>query len=538
MSEHPLRALLEPRSMAVVGASAREGTLGRSALRQALIGGLSGPVYPVNPRYERILDVPCYPSFASLPAPVELAVLALGAPATLPAPCDSGGAGAVAYSRTTGAGVPDQGRDRAGRAGAPCVPYTSGGRGRLKATNKHCEGDPLMNPRTYSWPEGHWDWYRHLAFKHGVRAGGFAFLGGQVDKDATGEPQRAGDLPAQTEVVIAHIERVLEAFGSGLREVVSLIAYHAAPPGGEAALVAAIGRHLKEIGAVPAGRGPVLALVPLPCLALPGMMVEIEAIACPGGEGAPVTRECFTFSGAAPLPDTLSHAVRCGDHLWLGAVDAAEPAEGMATLARVLAGAGAGLPDLVKLNAWYRGEGFGGPDWQRLATGLGAALGAAAPVFGALPTPSLDAATPIRLWGWALAEEVARRHAPAAAEWRWPAALPFPRALACGDLVFLGGHPPLDEEGALRHCGDINAQTRLAMAHTRADLAAFGLSLDDMVKQTSFYLGGARAEDIVANQGLRSSYYREPAGASTGVPLPGFGLPGAEIEIETIAMRR
>ena len=86
-----------------------------------------------------------------------------------------------------------------------------------------------MNPRTYSWPEGHWDWYRHLAFKHGVRCGGFAFLGGQVDKDSTGEPQRVGDLPAQTEVVIGHIERVLAEFGSGLEDVVSLIAYHAAP---------------------------------------------------------------------------------------------------------------------------------------------------------------------------------------------------------------------------------------------------------------------------------------------------------------------
>lgn len=104
--------------------------------------------------------------------------------------------------------------------------------------------------------------------------------------------------------------------------------------------------------------------------------------------------------------------------------------------------------------------------------------------------------------------------------------------------MFLGGHPPLDERGELQHRGDLNEQTRLAMAHTRADLATFGLALDDMVKQTSFYLGVARAEDIVTNQRLRSSFYREPAGASTGVPLPGFALPGIEVEIETIAMRR
>ena len=78
VSEHPLRPLVEPRSIAVVGASAREHTLGHIALRQALIGGLDGPVHPVNPRYDSILGAPCYPSLADLPAPAELAVLALG----------------------------------------------------------------------------------------------------------------------------------------------------------------------------------------------------------------------------------------------------------------------------------------------------------------------------------------------------------------------------------------------------------------------------------------------------------------------------
>ena len=78
VSEHPLRPLVEPKSIAVVGASAREHTLGHIALRQALIGGLDGPVHPINPRYDSILGAPCYPSLADLPAPAELAVLALG----------------------------------------------------------------------------------------------------------------------------------------------------------------------------------------------------------------------------------------------------------------------------------------------------------------------------------------------------------------------------------------------------------------------------------------------------------------------------
>ena len=40
----------------------------------------------------------------------------------------------------------------------------------------------------------------------------------------------------------------------------------------------------------------------------------------------------------------------------------------------------------------------------------------------------------------------------------------------------------------------------------------------------------------MTNQTLRSSFYREPAGASTGVPLVDFGVTGALAAIDTIAM--
>ena len=267
------------------------------------------------------------------------------------------------------------------------------------------------------------------------------------------------------------------------------------------------------------------------------MMVEIEAVARLGEGGAHPARECLRVPGGTPLPETLSHAVRCGDHLWVGATEATEPAEGVERLLGILSAAGGELANVAKLNAWFPGGGAD-TDWRSLVESLGAGFDAGAPVLSALPTPALEPSIGVRLWGWAVGRATTRRHARPPSGWRWPANLPFPSALACGDLVFLGGHPPLDERGALKHRGDLNEQTRLAMAHTRADLAAFGLDLGDMVKQTSFYLGAARAEDIVTNQRLRSSFYREPAGASTGVPLPGFGLSGAEIEIETIAMRR
>ena len=73
----PLTALLEPRSVAVVGASARPGSFGDTLVAQLLGGGFAGPVHLVNPRYREVAGLPCLPSLADLPGPVDLAVLAV-----------------------------------------------------------------------------------------------------------------------------------------------------------------------------------------------------------------------------------------------------------------------------------------------------------------------------------------------------------------------------------------------------------------------------------------------------------------------------
>ncbi|HKF60689.1 MAG TPA: acetate--CoA ligase family protein [Dongiaceae bacterium] len=72
-----LRPLLEPRSIAIVGASERPGSFGRSTLTQALANGFKGEIYPVNPNQREILGLKCYPSLAELPRAPDLAVLAV-----------------------------------------------------------------------------------------------------------------------------------------------------------------------------------------------------------------------------------------------------------------------------------------------------------------------------------------------------------------------------------------------------------------------------------------------------------------------------
>ncbi len=72
-----LRPVFDPKSVAVVGASRRRGTVGRSVLDNIRTCGYQGQLYAVNPNASQIGGVPCFPDVASLPETPELALLAV-----------------------------------------------------------------------------------------------------------------------------------------------------------------------------------------------------------------------------------------------------------------------------------------------------------------------------------------------------------------------------------------------------------------------------------------------------------------------------
>jgi acyl-CoA synthetase (NDP forming) len=74
---HRLDPLLRPRSIAVIGASRRPGSVGHTLIRHLRLGEFDGPVYPVNPNYEDIEGLACYPTPGELPAVPDLAVFAI-----------------------------------------------------------------------------------------------------------------------------------------------------------------------------------------------------------------------------------------------------------------------------------------------------------------------------------------------------------------------------------------------------------------------------------------------------------------------------
>lgn len=110
MGHSDLRAFFHPASVAVVGASESAGKLGHEILRNLIAGGFPGPVYPVNPRSERILGLTCHRNVTEIPGPVDLAVLIIPARLVPQAIRECGGRGIQAVVVISG-GFSEAGRD-------------------------------------------------------------------------------------------------------------------------------------------------------------------------------------------------------------------------------------------------------------------------------------------------------------------------------------------------------------------------------------------------------------------------------------------
>ena len=109
-----LDALLDPVSIAIVGASGDRNRIGGRPLHYLTSFGYGGRVYPVNPKYEELQGLRCYPDVASLPEAVDLAVICLGADLALPAlqACAERGVRAAVVFAAGFAESGDDGRER------------------------------------------------------------------------------------------------------------------------------------------------------------------------------------------------------------------------------------------------------------------------------------------------------------------------------------------------------------------------------------------------------------------------------------------
>jgi acetyl coenzyme A synthetase (ADP forming)-like protein len=108
-----LRPVLEPRAVAVIGASRRPASIGRRVLNAIVAAGFNGAIYPVNREADEIAGLRAYASARQLPKDVDLAVIAVPAPAVAAVVDDCAAAGIKSLVVIT-AGFAESGAD--GRA--------------------------------------------------------------------------------------------------------------------------------------------------------------------------------------------------------------------------------------------------------------------------------------------------------------------------------------------------------------------------------------------------------------------------------------
>src|SRR4030081_3672557 len=76
-----MRSLLDPKAVAVVGASQRRGR-GTNVIANLRDCGFAGEIFAVNPRYQDVLGYKCFPTVSDLPASVDCLAVAVAADAT------------------------------------------------------------------------------------------------------------------------------------------------------------------------------------------------------------------------------------------------------------------------------------------------------------------------------------------------------------------------------------------------------------------------------------------------------------------------
>jgi acetyltransferase len=80
----PLDSIFQPKSVAVIGANERPGSVGRTVLANLTNGSYGGKVFPINPGRAQVLGLPTWPRIMDVPGKVDLAVIVTPA-ATVPA---------------------------------------------------------------------------------------------------------------------------------------------------------------------------------------------------------------------------------------------------------------------------------------------------------------------------------------------------------------------------------------------------------------------------------------------------------------------
>ena len=74
-----MKRIMQPDAVAVIGASAEDGKIGNSVMRNIIDGGYQGNLYPIHPKADAILDHACHKSVAEVPGNIDIAIFCIPA---------------------------------------------------------------------------------------------------------------------------------------------------------------------------------------------------------------------------------------------------------------------------------------------------------------------------------------------------------------------------------------------------------------------------------------------------------------------------
>jgi acetyl coenzyme A synthetase (ADP forming)-like protein len=75
-----MQRIMQPDAVAVIGASAEDGKIGNSVMKNLINGGFEGEIYPVHPKADEILGRKCYSSVTEVPGEIDIAIFCIPAP--------------------------------------------------------------------------------------------------------------------------------------------------------------------------------------------------------------------------------------------------------------------------------------------------------------------------------------------------------------------------------------------------------------------------------------------------------------------------
>ena len=117
----PLQALIDPRSVAIIGASENPNKIGGRPIHYMRRFGYGGAIYPINPNRDELQGLPCYGSLAALPAAPELAIIVVSGDAAVDAVIRAARTGRIGDGKIFVTAVEQVIRIRTGETGEQAV---------------------------------------------------------------------------------------------------------------------------------------------------------------------------------------------------------------------------------------------------------------------------------------------------------------------------------------------------------------------------------------------------------------------------------